>query len=61
MKGIDLVARLEAEGFTVSRRSKSLVWLVRGGAEQLLVDSETEVEEELAQDILARARHAKKP
>ena len=60
MKGTDLVALLEAEGFTVSRRSTSLVWLVRG-AEQLLVDSDSEVEEELAQKILARARHSKTP
>lgn len=60
MKGPDLVALLMAEGFTVSRRSKTLVWLVRGG-DQLLIDSDAEVAEQLAQDILGRARASGKP
>jgi hypothetical protein len=55
MKGIDLVTQMEAEGFRISRRSQSLVWLVRGG-DQLLVDTAADLEEKLAQDILAHAR-----
>ena len=60
MKGPDLIDLLMAEGFVVSRRSKTLVWLARGG-EQLLIDSEAEVAEELAQEILTRARVSSKP
>jgi ribosomal protein S7 len=60
MTGPDLIALLMAEGFTVSRRSKALVWLVRG-AEQLLIDSEADVAEALAQEILTRARASGKP
>ena len=36
MKGADLLAELTSLGFTVSRRSKTLVWLVRGGEELLI-------------------------
>ena len=60
MKGPELIDLLMAEGFVVSRRSKALVWLARGG-EQLLIDSEAEVAEELAQEILTRARQSSKP
>lgn len=55
MKAPDMIAALEREGFTISRRSKSLVWLVRGG-DQLLVDGDVDVDEELAREILALAR-----
>lgn len=60
MKSADLIDLLMAEGFVVSRRSKTLVWLKRGG-EQLLIDSEAEVEDELAQEILTRARLSGRP
>ena len=60
MKGADLLAELTSLGFTVSRRSKTLVWLVRGG-EQLLIDSDAEVAEELSHELLARARQSGRP
>ena len=58
MKGPDLIASLEHEGFVVSRRSKTLVWLKRGD-EQLLIDSEADIDDQTANDILAQARRAK--
>ena len=60
MKGADFIDLLMAEGFVVSRRSKTMVWLARGG-EQLMIDSDAEVAEELAQDLLTRARKSGKP
>ena len=58
MKGPELIESLEQEGFTVSRRSKTLVWLKRG-EEQLLIDSAAEVDEQTARDILAQVRRGK--
>lgn len=55
MTGPDLIAALQGEGFTIRRRSKALVWLVRG-EDELLIDSDGDVEAELALDILTRAR-----
>lgn len=54
MTGPELIAALEREGFTISRRSKALVWLKRGG-DQLLIDSDASVDDELARELLARA------
>jgi hypothetical protein len=55
MKGHELVSALEGEGFRVSRRSKSYVWLARGG-DELLVEVEGEIEEKIWREILARAK-----
>lgn len=55
MKAPDLIAALEREGFVVSRRSRTLVWLKRGG-EQLMLDSEADVDDDMAAEILAQAR-----
>lgn len=55
MKGSDLIAALEREGFAISRRSKTLVWLARGG-DRLMVDADAEVEDDVAEEILAKAR-----
>ena len=59
MKGPELIESLEKEGFSVSRRSKTLVWLKRG-EEQLLIDSVADVDEQTAKDILTQARRARK-
>jgi hypothetical protein len=54
VKGPDLLATLERAGFTVSRRSKSFVWLVRG-EDQLLIDVNADIEDNLAREIIAHA------
>lgn len=55
MKGAELIASLEIEGFVVSRRSRTLVWLKRGN-EQLMLDSEADVDDEMAVEILTQVR-----
>ncbi|MDB4944659.1 MAG: hypothetical protein JWP97_4193 [Labilithrix sp.] len=55
MRAAALIAALEREGFVVSRRSRTLVWMKRGG-EQLMIDSESLVDDEMAEEILAQAR-----
>jgi hypothetical protein len=57
MKGHELIAALEREGFCVSRRSKSYTWLARGG-DEVLIEVEGEIEEGLARIILEHAKHA---
>jgi crotonobetainyl-CoA:carnitine CoA-transferase CaiB-like acyl-CoA transferase len=55
MTGKDLAALLEAEGFSVVRRSQSYVWLGRG-KDVLLVDLDADLTDEVAEQLLARAR-----
>lgn len=55
MIGRELAALLEREGFGVIRRSRSYVWLGRG-KDVLMVDVDSDVDDELAQELLARAR-----
>lgn len=56
MEGHELVALLEQEGFSVVRRSQSYVWLGRGEA-VLLIDTNGEIADDVAQEILDRARN----
>lgn len=58
MMGSELIESLEREGFVISRRSKTLVWLKRGG-EQLLIDSAAEVDDKTAKEILGQIGRAK--
>ncbi len=55
MIGSELVELLEREGFAVVRRSQSYVWLGRDKA-VLLIDANGDIADEVAQEILARAR-----
>lgn len=55
MIGRELVTLLEGEGFSIVRRSQSYVWLGRGKA-VLLIDMAGEIADEVAQEILDRAR-----
>jgi crotonobetainyl-CoA:carnitine CoA-transferase CaiB-like acyl-CoA transferase len=55
MIGKDLAALLEGEGFSVVRRSQSYVWLGRG-KDVLLVDLDADLSDEVAEQLLARAR-----
>lgn len=57
MLGRDLLAVLEREGFTVTRRAKSYLWL-RRGEETLLLDEDAEVADVVAERII---EHARKP
>ena len=58
MLGRDLLAALEREGFTVSRRAKSFLWL-RRGEETLLLDEDAELEDVVVERILEQARAPK--
>jgi len=53
--GRDLRTALEREGFTVSRRAKSYLWL-RRGEEVLLLDEDADVADVVAERILEHAR-----
>lgn len=57
MLGRELAAVLEREGFSVARRSRSYVWLERG-RDSLLVDLDADIEDEVANQLLERARRA---
>jgi hypothetical protein len=56
MNGKDLIGALEREGFAIVRRSKSYVWVGRG-KDTLLVDEEGEVAEDIAQQLITRAKN----
>lgn len=55
MIGRELAAQLEIEGFTIVRRSQAYVWLGRG-KDVLLVDLEAEVPDDVAHQLIHRAR-----
>jgi hypothetical protein len=57
MIGKELISALEREGFAIRRRSKAYVWIGRGD-DVLLVDEEAEVSDEVAAQLIARARAA---
>jgi uncharacterized protein YaaQ len=57
MLGRELLAALEREGFTITRRAQSYLWLQRG-EETLLLDADADVADVVAERIL---EHARKP
>ena len=63
MTGREFVGALEKHGFTVRRRSKSFVWLLRGD-QSLMVDEESTVPEAFLERLLGAApqsRHSRAP
>lgn len=54
MTGREFVAALEKYGFTVRRRSKSFVWLLRG-EQSLMVDEDSTVPDAFLERLLASA------
>ena len=55
MIGRELIQLLEREGFSVVRRSQTLVWLGRGEA-VLLIDMAADIANDVANDILEKAQ-----
>jgi crotonobetainyl-CoA:carnitine CoA-transferase CaiB-like acyl-CoA transferase len=53
--GQQLLAALEREGFSVVRRSQSYVWVGRG-KDVLMLDHDGEVDDEIANRLLAEAQ-----
>ncbi len=58
--GKDLSTALQCEGFKIARSSQSYVWLERG-EDLLLVDIDSEIKEDIAQQLLERARRSPTP
>jgi Holliday junction resolvase len=55
VRGRELIEALEREGFAVVRRSTSYVWLGRG-KDVLLLDQDGEISDDVAHQLLERAR-----
>jgi hypothetical protein len=60
MTGRELLAALEREGFAVTRRSQSYVWLGRG-KDVLLLDPGADVDDKVAAQLIERARKPSPP
>ncbi len=55
MRGSELVAAIEREGFAITRRSSTCVWLARDD-QTLLVDVNAELPDVEAEAIMAQVR-----
>jgi hypothetical protein len=53
--GSQLLATLELYGFTIIRRSKRFVWVGRGN-DVLMLDLDGDIDDDVAEQILERAR-----